>query len=113
MNAPIQGRTDRSGRQVAPISEAAWQRTVVDAARRLGWSVYHTFDSRRSASGFPDLVLVRDRIIYVELKSAKGRQSAAQMAWAHALSAAGAEVYLFRPDDWPEVEEVLRMRRVP
>ena len=32
---------------------------VVELAKRFGWLLYHTHNSRRSASGFPDLVMVR------------------------------------------------------
>ena len=48
---------------------------VVDLARTLGWRVYHTYDSRRSQPGFPDLVLVRERILFLELKSETGKLS--------------------------------------
>ena len=29
-----------------PTSEQDWQATVVEAAERLGWRVYHTYDGR-------------------------------------------------------------------
>ena len=31
---------------------------LLGAAVPAGWMVYHTYDSRRSTAGFPDLVLV-------------------------------------------------------
>lgn len=44
--------------------------SVVDAARLNGWLVYHTHDSRRSAEGFPDLVMLRlSRMVVAELKT--------------------------------------------
>jgi hypothetical protein len=60
---------------------------------------YHTHDSRRSPSGFPDLVCVGPRgVLYRELKTAKGQLSLAQRTWLAALSAAGADVDVWRPD---------------
>ena len=93
------------------ITEAALQRAVEECARALGYMVYHTYDSRRSEPGYPDLCLVRgDRLIYAELKSARGRVKPAQHAWLAALAAAGAETYVWKPDHWlsGEVERVLR-----
>ena len=49
-----------------PLREKQVQSAILDVARLLGWRVYHTFDSRKSEAGFPDLVLVRDRVIYAE-----------------------------------------------
>lgn len=93
------------------LTEAEWQRIVVtDIAEPAGWRRYHTYDSRRSDSGFPDLVLVRDgRLIFVELKSQKGRSTPAQREWLRELGAClGVEVFLWRPSDVTEVERVLR-----
>jgi hypothetical protein len=79
--------------------EKEWQRQVVQLAKTLGYRTYHTFDSRRSTHGFPDLVLVRDRVIYLELKREKGRLTEEQKGWLRALRAAGAEAYVARPRD--------------
>jgi hypothetical protein len=78
------------------MSEAELQAAVIDLARRLGWLVYHTHDSRRSPAGFPDLVCVRDRVIYIELKTEKGGLSEEQSQWLLWLDMAGAEVHTFR-----------------
>ena len=95
-----------------PISEASWQRTVTETAAFLGWMIYHTHDSRHSVSGFPDLVLVRERIVYAELKTATGKLTAAQVAWQHALVAAEGEHHVWRPDDFDEVVAVLKRRQL-
>lgn len=58
--------------------------------------------------GFMDLVLIRDRVVLAELKSAKGRLSPEQRTWIDAAVAAGAEVYVWRPADWDHIVEVLR-----
>jgi len=95
------------------MSEAQWQATVLDLAKRLGWDWYHTHDSRRSLPGFPDLVLLRERVIFAELKTMRGRLSNFQLGWHRGLRNAGAEVYVWRPSDWDEVEQTLRSRGEP
>ncbi len=112
-------------------SERQFQTAVIDYAERLGWKVAHFHDSRRevrpgvyvgdkAAAGFPDLVLVRDgRLVFIELKTEKGRLGEPQKEWLNALmrvelllsmEAAGeprVQAYVFRPSDWPEIERVL------
>lgn len=88
-------------------TEKEFQQAVIDYAHRMGWSVYHTYDSRRSAPGFPDLVLCRGRVVFAELKRAGGRLSVTQRAWLDDLRRADQEVYVWYPDDWPDIESVL------
>lgn len=78
---------------------------VIELSRLYQWKVYHTHDSRRSEAGYPDLTLVRgQRLIYCELKSARGRLTAAQREWLTALGAVpGVETYCWRPDDWTSI----------
>jgi hypothetical protein len=98
------------------LSEAEFQRRVLDTAAYTGWTVYHTFDARRSEAGFPDIVAVnakQRRILYVELKSPRGRLSAAQRQWLDKLGRAGAETAVWRPADWDEAVAVLRGKRLP
>lgn len=87
------------------MTEGELQRIVVQLAKLRGWITYHTYDSRRSDQGFPDLVMVRERVIYVELKQeAKSKKvSPVQQKWIDALRAAGAEVYVWRPSDWDTI----------
>lgn len=106
-------------------SEKEFQAQVLELAAWTGWLVYHTFDSRRSHAGFPDLVLVRGtRIIFAELKSERGRVSSEQQTWLDALGTVAADlvgpalpptapvlVRVWRPTDWPEIEAVLTARR--
>lgn len=90
------------------MSEKEFQSAVIALSHRLGYRYYHTHDSRRSPSGFPDLVLVRaHRCIFVELKSVDGIVSASQANWMDDLRAAGQEVYLCRPADFPDIERIL------
>ena len=85
----------------SPMSEDDLLAAVRDIAHLRGWRTYHTYDSRRSEPGFPDLVMahpIQKRIVYVELKSAKGRVTNAQAQWLDDLHDAGAEAYIWRPD---------------
>lgn len=91
------------------FTESQLQAAVVQLARLRGWLVYHTYDSRRSHAGFPDLVLVRERVVFAELKAEKGVLSPQQSTWLRRLDDAGAEWFLWRPEQWlnGEVERVL------
>lgn len=94
-----------------PMSEAQLQQAVVDCARHLGYRVYHTYDSRRSDAGFPDLVLVRGpHLIFAELKSEKGRLSGFQVRWLEALEETSALTFVWKPQDWVSgaIEQILR-----
>jgi hypothetical protein len=103
-------RRQKTSREV--LNEAEREGDFQDKVRQLaelkGWLVYHTHDSRRSDEGFPDLVMSRDRVVFAELKSEKGKLSEKQLEWVAGLrDLAGAEVYVFRPSDWDRVVEVL------
>jgi hypothetical protein len=108
---------------VRKVSERAFQSAVIDLARTLGYQVFHVHDSRRQvrrgvfvgdkdAAGIPDLILARERVIWAELKSARGRLSDAQRRWIDTLQAAGQEVYVWRPDAFAsgEIGTVLARR---
>ena len=101
------GKTGKA-RRMEMQSERDFQREVVKRALIFGWKVYHTYDSRRSAPGFPDLVLVREHVIFAELKTAKGTVSKEQEAWIRDLQYANATVYVWRPGDLEAIVEVLR-----
>lgn len=89
------------------ISEAEFQRQVVELAKLRGFKVYHTYNAQRSEAGLPDLLLVRERVLWAELKRESGKVSSEQLEWIHALIAALQEVYVWRPSDWPQIQEVL------
>jgi hypothetical protein len=93
------------------ISEKEWQAQVIQLATMWGWKHYFTYRSKRSPTGFPDLTLARDRVIWAELKAGRGRPTPAQLEWLEALEAAGGEVYLWRPSDLDEVGRVLARRK--
>ena len=94
-------------------------RHIMRLAHRFNWRVAHfrTAQTSRGAwvtpvagdgAGYPDLCLVRDRVVFAELKSATGRLSDAQTAWAESIHKAGGEFYVWYPKDWDEIERTLR-----
>lgn len=94
------------------MNENDWQGEVLTLARFGGWTLrYHTFDSRHSAAGFPDLVLVRvPELLIVELKTDKGKVTDDQQTWLEALAACGLETHVWRPRDRPVVDQRLLRR---
>jgi len=92
------------------MNEAQWQAQVVQLAHTFGWLVQHTRPAKVGDKwmtpitgdvGFPDLVLAHPQrgVLFAELKTARGRLSAAQKDWAQVLGAGGGECHLWRPDD--------------
>ena len=91
------------------LTEKEWQSQVQEVCGLHGWLMYHTYNSRRSVAGFPDLVLVRPpRVIFAELKVKKGKLSNPQKFWQKELiECPGIEYYVWRPSDLDSIEEVL------
>ena len=90
------------------LSEKQLQSQIVQYAKLRGWRVYHTYDSRRSTAGFPDLVLVRDNhLIFAEIKSNRGKVTPEQRSWIEALTRTQCEIHVWRPDDWDYIETLL------
>lgn len=105
-------------------SESEFQAQVIDYARLTGWRVahfrsvkvqrpdgtcYYQTPVQADGKGFPDLVLVRRSVLlFVELKVGKNACSAQQKLWLAELRESGALVYVWYPEDWPQIEEVLR-----
>lgn len=106
----------RAAIPLADLTEKEWSDDLVGTAgnpglaRTLGWTTcYHTLRSKGSASGFPDWVLVRERVIFLELKTETGKVSDAQAEWINALFLAGAEVWIVRPRHLEEIAHVLQV----
>ena len=89
------------------MTEKQFQSHLVQYAKNRGWLVYHTYDSRRCEPGFPDLVLVREVVLYRELKSEKGRVTPAQRKWGDALLTAGQDFKIWRPALLPAIYKEL------
>ena len=95
-------------------SEADLQAFIVDYARLNGWLVHHTRPARTSKgwktpiqgdAGYPDLTLARNgEVLFLELKSAKGRIRPEQQTWINAM---GDRVHVVRPQDLEWVKNVL------
>ncbi len=61
---------------------------------------YHTYESRRSNPGWPDLVIAYPgRLLVRELKTAKGKVTAEQSIWLALLAGAGLDTGVWRPAD--------------
>lgn len=91
------------------MPEKVFQERIRTIAELGGWLLYHTFDSRRSNPGWPDVVLAHPtgRVIIRELKTMRGRVSPRQREWLQALERAGLDVGVWRPCDIPEIERTL------
>jgi hypothetical protein len=104
------------------MSEAELQSAVIELARMFRWRVAHFRPAKTAhgwrtpvqadGKGFPDLLLVRDRVIAAELKSDAGKLGDDQAAWLDAFEIAGVESYVWRPSDLEQVANVLRRKAV-
>lgn len=87
-------------------------------AQSVGFHCYHTVRSDRSAPGYPDWSLFRERHVYLELKRhakrpADAKLSEPQRDFARRIIAAGVEIYVIRPHDLQDLAVVLAARRPP
>ena len=115
-------RAARKGSGMPPIPrmpERQLQELVRRTALLFGFHFYHTHNSRRSDPGFPDCVMLKGsallgeptRLVVAELKSSRGKVSAAQQGWLDRFrELPGAEVFVWYPRDWLDgtIERVLR-----
>lgn len=100
------------------ISEGDLLQRTIDTARWHGWLVCHVRPARTAAGwrtpltgdpGLPDVILARrGRVVLAELKSERGRFRPGQREW---LDALGEHGRLFRPSDWPAIQELLTEKR--
>lgn len=82
------------------ITEAAFQRSVLDLIHLYGLWCYHTYDSRRSQPGWPDLVIVGPQgMILRELKTDSGKTTSEQDRVLSMLIDAGQDAGIWRPSD--------------
>lgn len=91
------------------ISEKSFMANVIKLATLTGWLCYHTFNSRRSSPGFPDLVMVKPpNVLFIELKREKGKLSEAQRLWKETLEQCpGVSYGLWTPSQWVGIEKIL------
>jgi hypothetical protein len=90
--------------------DADFQAKILKLAKATGWLCYHTYDSRRSKPGFPDLVLVRGAsMLFLEVKSEDGKAKPEQEAWIARLKQVKfVSAAICRPQNWDEIAEMLK-----
>lgn len=72
----------------AAQNEAEYQQQILDLARTLNWRCYHTWDSRHSEGGFPDIIAIRGpQLLALEIKGAKAKEPPPeQVGWIGAFN---------------------------
>ena len=107
---------------IPALSESDLLSQVTQVAELLGWSWVHFRPARTAhgwrtpvsgplGKGFPDLVMMRPRdrrILFVELKSARGKASPEQERIAMLLDQMGLPYVLLNPSGFDAFVEVLR-----
>lgn len=89
-------------------TEAMFQRDVRREAHCRGWITWHLPRLSYGTPGLPDLILLnRDRCIFAELKTDKGRVTNDQKHILEMLWSASQEAYVWRPRDWDTIIRVL------
>ena len=90
--------------------------TVIELLRCLGWEVDHTFEQRqyahRSSKGRPDIVAVRERVVWIEVKGDGGKLTPEQEYWIDLLKKARQEIYVIYPEDYYWLVEVLKRSHI-
>lgn len=106
----------------AALPEKDFQQQITELAKLTGWLVHAERPAtNRSGAwstpiqgdpGFPDLALAHPDglLVVAELKTARGRLSASQERWLDTLDGAELHSYLWRPDSWPYIEQLLTGR---
>ena len=88
-----------------------FRKEVQDLLKGLGYDFYHTENSVKSRSGFPDLVIWHEArkisAFFAELKSNKGSLTMDQKIMHQTLRGAGSTVHIWRPKDWSEIVTTL------
>lgn len=92
--------------------EREFQRIVIELAEQQGWLVYHVANVRGqlrcgSSVGFPDLILVKDKVVVWECKR-KGRKATdEQQKWIDAFRRVKIECEVITEDDFDYISRVL------
>jgi hypothetical protein len=99
-----------------------FEQQVMSLARDLGWHVAHfrsVLVTRKDGSryystpvgadgrGFPDLVLVKHRVLYRECKRGTARLEPDQARWGDLLTSAGADWGIWRDTMWKQIKQEL------
>ena len=82
------------------ITETDIRRQIQDYLRIRGWFVFYILQGLGAYKGIPDLIAVKNgRVLFIELKTPRGRQSEYQRKFQADLEAAGGEYVLCRGVD--------------
>ena len=108
---------ERNLKEYRKMGEDTLQKNIIDIAHALGWKVAHFRPAKTEkgwrtcvsadGTGWPDLALARNQtVIFLELKSEKGKVRPEQQGWLDVLPNA----YVVFPEDWYDgtVEKLLR-----
>ena len=93
------------------VTEAVFQTAIRRLAQQHGWLYYHTYLSKKSAEGYPDVTLAKigAPLILAELKTITGQLTKAQEAWLEALAGStGVVSCVWRPTDLEAIVKLLR-----
>jgi hypothetical protein len=106
IRANVNGHTVRVINLTPPIpqrlTETQLQNLVFALCNSMRLYCYHTFDSRRCAPGFPDLVIIGRRVLWRELKGWKPSSvpSRHQVEVLAGLRNAGQDAAIWKPAQW-------------
>jgi Holliday junction resolvase len=82
------------------VTETDIRRQIQDYLRIRGWFVFYILQGLGAYKGIPDLIAVKNgRVLFIELKTPRGRQSDYQKQFQADLEAAGGEYILCRGAD--------------
>jgi Holliday junction resolvase len=82
------------------VTETDIRRQIQDYLRIRGWFVFYILQGLGAYKGIPDLIAVKNgRVLFIELKTPRGRQSDYQRKFQANLEAAGGEYVLCRGVD--------------
>ena len=95
------------------ISGRTLQKSIVAEARKRGWRCAHfmavqtksrgwTVPVAADGKGFPDLFLVRDRPVAIEVKGDGDSLRPEQREWLDAMRLAGVEAHVIGPREWAD-----------
>lgn len=97
----------------AAMSEAKLEEHVRAACKQLGILRFHVRISRGTTPGLPDDILIGARgMLWRECKTQKGKPTPAQISTGEALTAAGQDWGIWRPEDWLSGRVVRELTRI-
>lgn len=109
----------RRGQSIPTLPGETPEGQLLAAIRRVastaGWEVYHTYSSKRSEPGFPDVVLTDgESLLMMELKDNRGKPTLDQARWLQLLAHTGkVETGIWRPRDFPAIVARLTRGKAP